>query len=203
MTQFEMFPPAIQKIVSTLEQRMAKWGSREKLANRAAKELAAELADIEKEYHMAGGTGGFFSWAERHSGMNRSTIHRYLNAHKAIVAGLDQKTVRGEGGDKVIEGEQGIMELSQKGAAMTQGISPLVLMGAQSQEDVQNLIESRKHAGLVAFRVPEESIPDVEYVADKMTELYAMQNNGEKIDKPEALNQAFKTMRAGLEGEGL
>ncbi len=199
MTQFEKFPPAIQQIVSTLEQRVKALGSREKMINKENKKIAAELADIEAEYHMAGGTGGFFTWAERHSGMHRSTIHRYLNAHRAIKAGLDQRTEIVAGKEKVIEGEQGIMELSQKGAAIVQGISPEILRGAQSQQDIQTLIESRQHAGLVSFRVPEETAEDVEYVADKMTEIYAQANEGEKIDKPEALNLAFKTMRTNLE----
>lgn len=199
MTQFDKFPPAIQQIVSTLETRMAAVRPRMKMADELAKSIAAELADIQKEWQMAGGQGGFFDWAERHSGIPVSTIHRYLNVDRAIKAGLDQKLVKGKDGkERMVKGEVGIMELAQKGAALLQGMSPEVLKGDLSQEDISRLIESRKHEGLIAVRVPEGAISDVDFVVEKITVAWAKDNDGEKIEKPEALGQAFRILKQGL-----
>lgn len=185
---FSGFAPAVQEVARSLEVRARNLKPRHDLIQKVTKELCNEVGEIYREFEMTGGTG-FFGWMERQSGLSRSTIYRYLNAWRAIKDGLDP------------DGTAGVMELADKGNAIRLGVPAKNLKGDITPEEVQKLVESRMHEGTVAIYVPESGKEDVDVVVDHIKDAWAKDHDGEVIEKPEAIGQAFRILRKGMEGE--
>lgn len=90
------YPPAIQVQARTLEQDVAAIGEEHKRLEKDTRTLAARVHDAYTRFMMAGGVG-FFGWFAEHSHIPRGSAHRYLDVHRAVMAGF------GEGPGETVE----------------------------------------------------------------------------------------------------